>query len=84
MTVEWECLGCTKLNDDTQIVMLSTGKIVCNTCRPAQIERDAQTILSLASAPDIVPALHHLAFMKGRDYAEEVRMLMLKLWRTRN
>jgi hypothetical protein len=84
MTIEWECLGCTKLDDNTQIVMLHTGQIVCNTCRPAQIERDAQTILSLASPAEIVPALHHLAYIKGRPYAEEVRALMLKLWRTRN
>ena len=84
MTIEWECLGCARLDDDTQIVMLHTGQIVCITCRPAQIERDAHAILSLPSAPDIVPALHQLAFIKGRPYAEEVRSLMIKLWRTRN
>lgn len=82
--VEWECLGCQKMEDDSQIVMLHNGKIVCVTCRPAQIERDAQTILSLPSSADIVPALHHLASIKGRPYAEDVRTLMVKLWRTRN
>ena len=84
MTVEYECLGCTKLEDDTQIVMLHNGKIVCITCRPALIERDAHSILSLPSPAEIVPALHYLASIKGRPYAEDVRTLMVKLWRTRN
>jgi hypothetical protein len=84
MTVEWECLGCQKMEDDSQLVMLHNGRTVCITCRPALIEKDAHSILSLPSAADIVPALHHLADLKGRPYAEETRLLMVKLWRNRN
>jgi len=83
MNVEWECLGCVKLENDEEIVMLRSGRIVCRTCRPARIESHAHAILAL---PDdmIVPALMDLADRTSRSYAEEVRALMVDLWKNRN
>ena len=83
MAIEWECLGCVKLERDEELVMLRNGRIVCRTCRPARIESHAHAILAL---PDdhIVPALHELADRTSRSYAEEVRALMVDLWKNRN
>jgi len=83
MGIEWECLGCVKLERDEELVMLRNGRIVCRTCRPARIESHAHAILAL---PDdhIVPALMELADRTSRTYAEEVRSLMVDLWKKRN
>ena len=83
MGIEWECLGCVKLERDEELVMLRNGRIVCRTCRPARIESHAHAILAL---PDdhIVPALMDLADRTSRTYAEEVRSLMVDLWKKRN
>lgn len=55
------CLGCTKLENDSQCVTLSTGAVVCTSCPEWLIECEARELLK----PDRIEALKKREAKRG-------------------
>jgi hypothetical protein len=65
-------------------VMLLTGRLVCELCPEAQVERDAVDLLMHDHPAAMAGALLGLAASAGKAHAEIVRQRAIYLWQNRH
>jgi hypothetical protein len=80
MEINRECTCKTK----DRHVMLLTGRLACELCPEAQIERDAVNLLMHDHPSKMAGALLGLAASAGKAHAETVRQRAIYLWRNRH
>lgn len=65
-------------------LMLLTGRLACELCPEAQVERDAVNLLMHDHPSAMAGALLGLAASAGKAHAETVRQRAIYLWRNRH
>ena len=65
-------------------LMLLTGRLACELCPEAQIERDAVDLLMHNHPAAMAGALLGLAATSGKAHAETVRQRAIYLWQNRH
>ena len=79
MSISRECI----CDPGDRTLMLLTGRLACELCPVAQIERDAVALLMLDDKYAISGTLLGLAATYGKTHAESVRLRAIELWKNR-